>query len=46
MLSGCGIAGHAGAGRDGIASQEVSHGYMITPRPAWVLGLAAAPLGG
>jgi len=28
------IAGHAGAGRKGIAGQEVGHGYMITLRTA------------
>src|SRR5690348_6161041 len=34
-----GIAGHAGAGRDDIAVQEVGHGYMIVLRLARVLGL-------
>ena len=28
------IAGHAGAGRKGIAGQEFGHGYMIALRPA------------
>jgi hypothetical protein len=34
------FACHAGVRGNDIASQEVGHGYMIAPRPAWVPGFA------
>jgi hypothetical protein len=40
------IAGHASAGRNGIASQEVGHGYMIALHLAWVLRIAPDRGGG